>query len=77
MAAEPDEGILKNIQNYAAELGQLREQRMETDESPQDDLEAQLQKTVQDLQDRLQQQQVELEKASNSDRLSILQRGFY
>jgi hypothetical protein len=69
MAAEPDEGILKNIQNYATELRQLREQWMETDESPQDDLETRLQETVEDLQDRLRRQQAELEKASNSNHL--------
>ncbi len=74
MAAELDEGILKNIQTYAAELHQLREQHMETDEHAQGDLEARLQKTVMDLQDRLRRQQAELEKASNSDLLSILQR---
>lgn len=72
MATELDEGILKNIQNYAAELHQLREQRMETDESPQGDLETQLQNTVNDLQDRLRRQQAELEKASNFNRLSMI-----
>ena len=77
MAAELDEGILKNIQNYAAELHQLREQRMETDESPQDDLEVRLHKTVTDLQDRLRRQQAELEKARNSDRLSIVLHELY
>jgi hypothetical protein len=78
MATELDEGILKNIQNYATELRQLREQRMETDESPQDDLETRLQETVEDLQDRLRRQQAELEKASNSNHLFyILQRGLH
>lgn len=74
MAAESDDGVLKNIQTYAAELHQLREQRMETDEPAHGDLEARLQQTVTDLQDRLRRQQAELEKASNSDLLSIRQR---
>jgi len=73
MAAEFDDGILENIQKYADELRQQREQRMETDEPSQGDIEARLQKTVRELQDRLRRQQAELEKVSNSVCLSMLQ----
>jgi len=64
MAPKSDAEVLKNIQNYVEQCRQQQQQGMDTDEDNSEDIEARLEKTVQELQYRLQRQQEELEKVN-------------
>ena len=61
MGPKSDAEVLKNIQDYVDQCRQQQEQGMDTDEVEGDDIETRLEKTVQELQRRLQQQQEELD----------------
>lgn len=64
MAAESDEEVFKNIQEYVEQCHRQQEQRMEADEPDKEDIETRLDKTVQELQDRLKRQQDELDRVA-------------
>jgi len=64
MAPKSDAEVLKNIQNYVELCRQQQEQGMDTDQEEPEDIESHLEKTVQELQHRLQRQQEELEKVN-------------
>lgn len=64
MAAKFDEEVFKNIQDYIEQCQRQQEQRMDAEGPEQEDIETRLEKTVQELQDRLKRQQNELDRVA-------------